>query len=103
MKKIISFIVVAVLFTTAAFAQDRRSYDNRYSGNSYSVNNGYSYSNPYNRRGSYNNYNRYNRFDRYRNTRVIYRHPRRYTRYYNDYRRRQGVSIHLSIGSRRRY
>jgi hypothetical protein len=105
MKKIITLILAAGLVSTAAFAQDHRhSYDNRYNENSYQnqypLNYGYSYYDNDRNRHSYENQFGYDRYDRDRDRRMMYRHHRRY---YDDYRNRSGLSLHVVIGNRRRF
>ena len=109
MKKIITLILAAGLFTTAAFAQDRRhSYDNRYNENSYQnqypAKTGYNFYGSNSYRGRYADHSGYSRYNRYRDARMMYRHHRYYNnRYYNNYRDRKGVSFQIVIGSRRRF
>ena len=111
MKKIITLIVAAGLFTTAAFAQERRhSYDNSYQQysyqNKYPANNGYAYTNPYSgnwNRAEYGDKFGYDRYDRDRHERIMYRNRRLYNRYYSDGRNRKGISLQIAIGSRREY
>lgn len=102
MKKIITLILAAGFFTTAAFAQDRRhndnsrnnSYQNQYPSND----NHRSYGNNSNRAG-YNDRFGYNRHDRDRDSRWMKRHHR----YSRNYRQHSGVAFHITIGSHRRF
>ena len=111
MKKIFTLILATGLITTAAFAQDRRpSADNRRNEhryqNQYPSNNGYGYTNPYDNNRNYGRNKEesgYNRYDRDQDSRMMYRHHRHQSGYYNDYNNRRGLSFRVIIGSRRRY
>jgi hypothetical protein len=102
MKKIITLILAAGLFTTAAFAQDRRHNDNNRNNsyqNQYPSGNGFrSYGNNSNRAG-YNDRFGYNRHDRGRDSRWMKRHHR----YVKNYRNRSGVAFQITIGGHRNY